>query len=349
MERCSAGYLAQNRRNRDSFNAVWNIRNELAKSMIDTLKELIKLLQKQHFSVVSLVLGVVLIALPYLTVDKSNLSTHPRTALLPVVVGISLLCLATLAFGLTLWTKNQEHEAAGTGLDLTRVREDSGGMWTTVSGCEIHVTNGRLQDFAPSTGTVIVLPCNEYFDDECAGDTASALGAYVNWAFAGHVEAFSALVKEECRRRLGPGREEQKTEEKRAESFGAGRCILLLNPLGRLAPVALVSTTTQRAGQGLAARISYLFDGMRELVARLADARLNNVVMPILGGGHGRIDPPLAFVGLLLAVAEAARYGQGGQRLRKVTIIVFRRDEHTPAEVERGIIRRALALIGSHN
>ena len=52
--------------------------------------------------------------------------------------------------------------------------------------------------------------------------------------------------------------------------------------------------------------------------------------MPILGAGHGRIDPPLAFVGLLLAVAEAARYGQGGQRLRKVTIIVFKRTQTPP-------------------
>jgi len=123
--------------------------------------------------------------------------------------------------------------------------------------------------------------------------------------------------------------------------------VLLLRPLGRSSPVALVSTTTQRAGQGLAARISYLFDGMRELVARLADARLNDVMMPILGAGHGGINTPLAFVGLLLAVAEAAEYGQGGQRLRRVTVVVFKRDAGTPAQVERVVIRRALALIGT--
>ena len=71
--------------------------------------------------------------------------------------------------------------------------------------------------------------------------------------------------------------------------------------------------------------------------------------MPILGAGHGGIDPPLAFVGLLLAVAEAARYGQGGQRLRRVTIVVFKRDADSPAVVDRVVIRRALALIGSEN
>lgn len=86
---------------------------------------------------------------------------------------------------------------------------------------------------------------------------------------------------------------------------------------------------------------------MRELVARLADGRLNEIAMPVLGAGHGRIDPPLALVGLLLAIAEAARYGQGGQGLRRVTIIVFKRDADTAAQIDPVVIRRALALIGS--
>jgi hypothetical protein len=88
---------------------------------------------------------------------------------------------------------------------------------------------------------------------------------------------------------------------------------------------------------------------MRELVKELADARLDDVVMPILGAGHGRISTPLAFVGLLLAVAEAAHYGQGSQRLRRVTVVVFKRDAETPAQVDPTVVRRALALIGTRD
>jgi hypothetical protein len=51
-------------------------------------------------------------------------------------------------------------------------------------------------------------------------------------------------------------------------------------------------------------------------------------------------------VGLLLAVAEAARYGQGGQHLKRVTIVVFKPDADIPA-VDQVIVRRALALIGT--
>lgn len=313
---------------------------------MDTLKALFK----QPYWVIALVLGVGLVASPCVTIDKDyHWATHPPSTLVPVVPGIGLLILSVLAFGYSLSTKKKNEEGKGAGLDLARARENNGVMCTTVSGCEICVLSGRLQDYAPDAETVIVLPCNEYFDDRCAGDTKSALGAYVNRAFDGQVEAFISLVKDECRKKLGQGVEQQKTDDERAQSFGAGQCLLLRKPLGRSVTLALVSTTTQRAGQGLAARISYLFDGMREMVARLADARLTEVAMPILGAGHGRIDPPLAFVGLLLAVSEAARYGQGGQRLRKVTIIVFKRDTETPAEVDQAVVRRALALVGSQN
>lgn len=105
----------------------------------------------------------------------------------------------------------------------------------------------------------------------------------------------------------------------------------------------------ERAGQGLATRISYLFSGMRDLVEKLADARQTEIVMPVMGAGHGRIDPPLALVGILLAIAEAARYGQGGQRLRSVTIVVFKANQDAQAQVNREFVRGALALVGSQD
>ncbi len=311
---------------------------------------LLKTLFKQPYWVIILILGALLVASPYVTIDKDyHWTTHPPTTLVLVVIGIALLVASMFGFGFALWTKHKRDQAIGNGLDLTRGKESNGVTWTTVGGCQIRVVDGRIQDHPLDSSTAVVLPCNEYFDDECAGDTKSALGAYVNRTFEGQVQAFVSLVKDECKRKLRPTTVEQETDDERAESFGAGRCILLLKPLDRSVPVALVSTTTQRAGRGLAARISYLFDGMSELVARLADARLNEVVMPILAAGHGRIDPPLAVVGLLLALAEAARYGHGGQRLKRVTIIAFKRDSESPAQVDHNIVRRALALVGSQD
>lgn len=313
---------------------------------MDALKDLLK----QPYWVIALVLGVALVGLPCVTVDKDyHWTTHPPTTLVLVIVGIALLVLSSTAFGFTFLTKPTGDANQIGGLDLARVKESDGLLWTNVGGCRIQVVTGRIEEYRHEPGVAIVLPCNEYFDDRCVGDTRSALGAYVNRMFEGQVAAFASLIKDECRRKLGAGTERQKTDDERAESFGAGRCLLLLKPLGGAVPVALVSTTTQRAGQGLAARISYLFDGMRELSTHLADARINEVAMPILGSGHGQIDPPLAFVGLVLAAAEAARYGQGGQRLKRVTIVVFQKSSDSPPQVDGTVVRRALALVGSQN
>ena len=313
--------------------------------MLGALKELLG----QPYWVIALILGVVLVVLPCVTLEKDfRWTTHSPSPVVLVVVGLFLLLVSSLGFAFTLLSKTPTRPAdSGGGLDLTRVKEGRGVLWTTVSGCDIRVVTGRLENQANDATVAVALPCNEYFDDRCAGDTKSALGAYVNRVFDGQAEPFVSLMKDECRRKFGAGIAQQKTEDERAESFGAGRCLLLVRPLGRSVSLALVSTTTQRAGQGLAARISYLFDAMRELVARLADARLNEVTMPLLGAGHGGIAPPLALVGLLLAVAEAARYGQGGQRLKRVTVVVFQRDAESPPEVDPVVVRRALALIAT--
>ena len=235
-----------------------------------------------------------------------------------------------------------------TGVDLSTVRESWGEVRTTVNGCEIRVVNGRIEEFARTPHCAIVLPCNEYFDDECADDLESALGAYVNRVFTGRVSEFKSLVTTECRKKFQSKMSREKTEGVYADSFGTGKCLLLSKPLGNETPLALLSTTTQRANRGLFAQVSFLFPGMNELFARLADAKIYEVAMPILGAGHGGIRAPHALVGLLLAIADAARYGQGAQRPKRVTIVVFKENAENTAQVDKIIVRRTLALIASN-
>jgi hypothetical protein len=316
----------------------------------ETVTDLLKSLAKLPYWIILLIAGVVLIALPCVTVGDHSWKTHSPDTLLLVIVGLALVALSVLAFALTPWlNRAASHAEASAGLDLSRVKEDQGTLSTTVSGCEIRVISGRIEECAADERTAIVLPCNEYFDDRCVADPRSALGAYAGRVFEGQQEKLISLIQEECKRKFGEGTEQQKTNDERAHSFGAGHCVLITRPLGRSVPIALVSTTTQRASQGLSARISYLFEGMQQLISCLADARIAEVVMPVLGAGHGGVDASLAFVGLVLGIAEAARYGQGMQRLRKVTIVVLKRDASAAPEVDEVVVRRTLALVGSQS
>lgn len=314
--------------------------------MTDALKELIK----QPYWIICLILGAFLIAAPCVTIDKEyRFSAHSPSTYWLAVTGAALILFSALVFAYTTWSNHVLNKNAASGLDLSRVKQSRDAISVLVNNCEIRVAEGRLEDYVPGPATAIVLPCNEYFDDKCVADPKSVLGAYVSRNFEGQIEQFSALLKDECSKRFGPGNRQQKTGDEFSESFGPGKCLLLIRPLNRSSALALVSTTTQRANEGLSARISYLFEGMRALTLSLADARINEAVMPVLGAGHGGIEAPLALVGLILAAAEAARYGQGAQRLRQVTIVVFKRDRDSPAEVQQAIAQRALALVGTLN
>lgn len=119
-------------------------------------------------------------------------------------------------------------------------------------------------------------------------------------------------VKSNCEHRLGPGVKRQKSGQECALSYGAGRALLMPHVLGSSVPIELLSTTTQRAGQGLSSRASYVFEAVCELVTALADERLNEIVTPILGAGHGGMDPSTAFVILVLALAERSDTFQAG-------------------------------------
>lgn len=104
--------------------------------------DLLKTLLKQRFSIVALFLGAALLALPYIQIDKENhLTTHPRTSVIPIVVGITLIIMAGVALFLSLWMKHMAKDSAA-GLDMSKVKERSGELLTCVGGCEIRVVEG---------------------------------------------------------------------------------------------------------------------------------------------------------------------------------------------------------------
>ncbi|MGH7515004.1 MAG: esterase/lipase family protein [Gemmatimonadales bacterium] len=231
--------------------------------------------------------------------------------------------------------------------DLAGVVESDDALTARVSNCQVRIVAGRLESQAVGPSTVVVLPCNEYFDDKCANDSRSALGAYVGSKLGGRTDEFMALVREQCRLRFGAGQLQKKTDSELGESFGIGRCLILENPLGTSTAVALLSTSSQRAGEGLASRVSDLFLAIEALASRMADARLSEAVMPVLGAGHGGLTPAVALSGLLLAIAQVAR--ERTVRLRRTSVVVFRKDEQSPMEISAHHIRQAMALIADVN
>jgi hypothetical protein len=182
---------------------------------------------KQPYWVITLAAGVALVLAPSITIDKYYVWNGNIPTYWPIGTGVALIVLSALTFGYSLMSQRDIDKNIVGGIDLARVKEHGGGYWTKVNECEIGVVTGRIEEYKiDDRACAVALPCNEYFDDICVYDTRSSLGAYVNRAFAGEIDQFVLLMKNEAKKRLGPGTVWQKTNDESAESFGTGKCIL---------------------------------------------------------------------------------------------------------------------------
>jgi hypothetical protein len=207
----------------------------------------------------------------------------------------------------------------------TQIREHKGVLTTRVRGTVISVVFGRIEDLSPiDTDSAVLLPANEYFDDDCIHDNRSALGAFMQRHFEDDLPSVRALV--DAQLRDVPTTLVQKASGIEQRSYGVGTCVFLDSADDWRCRIALGAVTTQRANEGLRSELPFIFAAVRRLVAGMCDRRLHKATIPILGSGHGGLSVELAFFGLVLALAETAMGPSGGQ-LRVATIVVF---QNTP-------------------
>jgi len=168
---------------------------------------------------------------------------------------------------------------------------------------------------------VIALPANEYFDDECISDTRSSLGAFVQQHFKDSIDDFIRQVREELIDI--PSQRVSRAKRRVDESYGIGKAVFLsLLPDFRL---ILVSATTERTGIGLRAEPHFLYPALEGVAETMNERRLNSLIMPVFGSGHGGMPLHIALLFNLLAVRSILTEDLG-RHMRKVRIVVFAGD-----------------------
>jgi O-acetyl-ADP-ribose deacetylase (regulator of RNase III) len=185
-----------------------------------------------------------------------------------------------------------------------------------------HVEVGRIQDYQSSDPrTVIALPANEYFDDECISDKNSSLGAFVQHYFGEHINDFVRQVQTEL---AGiPTQRVPRTERRIDDSYGIGQTVFLNNLLPDYRLI-LVSATTERTGIGLRAEPHFLYAALEGIVEALNEHRMNSLTMPVMGSGHGGMPFAIAVLFNLLAVRSIVT-DDLGRHLNEIRIVVSER------------------------
>ena len=239
---------------------------------------------------------------------------------------------ARLDRAMSRMSKDLEYLFAGHGTRSDRTASRS--KWPEAVSLRLGRTSvclevGRIEDcWSADSRSAIALPANEYFDDECISDTNSSLGAFVNHHFGNNVSDFVRDVRAEL---IGiPSQRVPRAEHRIDESYGIGEAIFLsrLRPDYRL---ILVSATTERTGIGLRAEPHFLYAALEGIIQKMNERRLDSLMMPVLGSGHGGMPLPVAILFNLFAVRRILT-DELGRHLRKIRIVIF---EGNATEIDR--------------
>ena len=202
---------------------------------------------------------------------------------------------------------------------------------------ELTLRFGRIEECAcESPGSVIALPANEFFDDECITDTRSALGSFAHKHFGSQVDSFKRLVAEERqqRRSILVKRESNQYDA----SYGVGTSLWFDAPLGSTLRVILTAVTRKRAGEGLKSEPAYLFAAVRSISRIMNDKKLTELHLPLFGAGHGDMDDRTALFCLALALANAPD-------IRQANLVVFRKSPNARPSIDPQVVRRIMASV----
>jgi hypothetical protein len=227
-------------------------------------------------------------------------------------------------------------------IGFRKISKLDNGITAKLSNTNINIRFGRLEKLAEaSEDSLVVLPANEYFDDECINDKKSALGAYVNHKFTNQTEAVKDAITKALSGRAS--KEVEKEAGVHQKSYGIGVGVFIKKPLSSTQPLLFVSVTTKRSVEGLRADMSYIFEAIKEIEHVVVDQRIDSVYVPVMGSGHGGLRKEVALFGILLAICDVVTK-PGGHHISDFNIVVFQRDSRDKPSISKAVSKRLLRI-----
>jgi O-acetyl-ADP-ribose deacetylase (regulator of RNase III) len=216
------------------------------------------------------------------------------------------------------------------------------GFSSTINQSEIRVIFGKIEEIKTvSDDSLIVLPTNEFFDDECIRDTKSSLGAFIQTKYPNQISQLQDLISKQLE--ILQSHSVEKEAKVFKQSYGVGTAIFLDSPLESKQKLLLIAVTTKRAGEGLRAEMSYIFQVVNEIQRIMADKRLNSVYIPVIGSGHGGLRKESALFGMLLAASDVMKRPYG-HHIEKFSIVIFRAEDKEKPSISPNIAKKLLRI-----
>jgi hypothetical protein len=298
---------------------------------------LIELLQKQKYPVILLFASALFLLLgtfEVVSIQALRVRSLPTPNYLSLGLGFLFLCLSTASFALDEVTLGW--------LKFRRIRRLGTGFSTTMTNTEVCVAFGRLEQVAEGAPeSMVVLPATEFFDPECVRDRKSALGAYVHRHFTNQEAQIEAFIAKELASK--PTQRIEQSSGVFEKSFGVGTRVFAKRLLESKQPLLFIAITTKRANEGVRAELSDTFKAVQQIQNVAADNRIDSVLLPVLGAGHGHLRPEAALFGLLLAICGSLNSPRA-HHIKRYTVVVFQPDGNSKPSIRKAVCKRLLRI-----
>lgn len=177
----------------------------------------------------------------------------------------------------------------------------------------INIIYGKINDFQEyDKRTLVILPANDKFDDECIEDIGSVLGSFVRSLYPNGNENFKSDIRKEL-------------QKKNPESFVVGDWISIdaKSSISEF-KIGIVAVTNKIDDDIIASseNVMLAFKGISRIMIK---ERIQKVYLPLMGSGHGGLSPELSLLCLLISAIEQIRRN-AGNILRDVNIVIYKRD-----------------------
>lgn len=266
-------------------------------------------------------------------ITKFSVEALPTLNFPALIIGIVFLTVSIINYfeiGIDIFNLNT--------IKIKTLKND--GLSVKIERACINILFCKIEEVEKKDDAVVVLPANEYFDDECIMDKKSSLGAYVDKYFKNQISEFQKIVADELSNKNAPITGQNKKDgEGLQNSYGIGTCVLLEKPINTSEKILLVSVTEQRAGLGLYSNISFVYKAVSGIYKKATDNRIKNIYVPLLGSGHGGLNKRIALLSLVTAFAELMEKDKGN-KIQTLNIVIYKNGNDM--DIQKTIVSKIL-------
>jgi len=193
----------------------------------------------------------------------------------------------------------------------------------------ININYDKINNFQNyDKNTLVILPANDKFDDECVDDKKSVLGSFTNCLYPTGNHEFKKIIKKELGKREN-------------DQFDIGNWIYLHSQKSENTEfnVGIVAVTHLMDNGNILAyseNVMLAFKGIHKIMTQ---KRIKNAYIPLVGSGHGGLTPELSLLCLIISIIEGYKK-EDGHTLKNVNIVIYKKENG-----EKDIVPRKMKKI----